>query len=548
MMSKTTVISGGTVADGTGGPLREADVAIVDGKIAAIGKGLKGDEVIDAKGAVVAPGFIDIHTHYDAQIMWDPSCSPSSYHGVTSVVMGNCGFGLAPCRPENHAKLVRMLVELEDMPASILEAGIKWNFTSFADYLNAVDKLRPSVNVAAYIGHSPIRIDVMGEAAYERTATDDEIARMAQIVKDGMAAGAAGFATSSAPGGRRSATAEVTEKELSALAHAMGSSGHGVMAAVPGGKSMSHTFMYDLQLQIKRPITWTALMAMPTGIHKEWAALHSEYHQKKGTKVYPQVSGRPQVAQTTLRNAFALRTPSMLALEGRPEEERFKCFNDPAWRAKNKEELSLIRFPVSWDRWMFAESERYPQYVGRNLDQVARERGEEPIDALFNISLEENLNTRFTVVQFNFQQEEVASLLNLDGAVLGLADSGAHPDQICDAVLPTDLLGTWVREKRVLSMEKAVRKLTGELADIFGFDRGYLRVGAPADVAVFDPDTIAPGPTRRVFDQPANGERIVADQTKGLRHVLVNGSPIRKDGQQLARGASGGAGQVLRSA
>jgi N-acyl-D-aspartate/D-glutamate deacylase len=327
----------------------------------------------------------------------------------------------------------------------------------------------------------------------------------------------------------------------------MGSSGRGVMAAMPGGKSMSHTFMYDMQAQIGRPITWTALMAMPNGLHKEWAALHQDYH-KRGAKVYPQVSGRPQVAQTTLRNAFALRTPSMLALEGCSEEERLKAFHDPAWRAKNAGELSLIRFPVSWDRWVFAESPRFPQFIGKTLEQVARERGEEPIEALYNISLDDGLATRFTVVQFNYQQEEVAGLLNLDGAVLGLADSGAHPDQICDAVLPTDLLGTWVRDKRVLPVEKAVRKLTGELADLFGFDRGYLRVGAPADVTVFDPDKIAPGPTRRVADQPAGGERIVADETKGLRHVLVNGSPIRRDGQQLPRNASGGAGKVLRSA
>jgi N-acyl-D-aspartate/D-glutamate deacylase len=544
-MTTTTIISGGLLADGTGGPLREADVAIAAGRVAAIGKDLKGDHVLDAKGAVVAPGFIDIHTHYDAQLFWDPACTSSSWHGVTTVVIGNCGFALAPCRPENRPKIVRMLVELEDMPASVLNAGIDWSFSSFADYLSAVETLRPSLNIAAYVGHSPIRIDVMGEAAYERPATDAEIARMATMVKEGMEAGAVGFATSSGPGGRRSVTALAEEREIMALARAMASSGRGVVALVPGGRSLPRARMYELQPDVGRPFTWTALLAMPDGSHREWAAIHRA-HRKWGTQVYPQVSGRPQVAQTTMRTAFALRTPSMLALEGSLEADRRRAYQDPAWRSGNAAELSRIAFPVTWDRWVVAESPRHPELIGANLEHIAAKRGILPVDALFDLALEDDLATRFTVVQFNYQEEDVAALLNTEGTVLGLADSGAHADQLCDAVLPTDLLGTWVREKRVMSLEKAVRKLTGELADLYGFDRGYLRTGAPADVVVFEPDSVAPGPTRRVVDQPAGGERIIADETKGLRHVLVNGTPIRLNGEQLPRGKNGGPGHVLK--
>jgi N-acyl-D-aspartate/D-glutamate deacylase len=545
-MNGRIIVSGGRVADGTGADLFEADVAIENGRIVEIGTGLEGDTVLDARGAVVAPGFIDMHTHYDAQLFWDPACTPSSWHGVTTVIIGNCGFALAPNRPENREKLVQMLVELEDMPANVLNAGIDWSFESFAEYLASVEALRPSLNIGAYVGHSPIRIDVMGTDAYDRAATDEEIGQMASIVRGAMDAGAIGFASSSAPTGRRSATGEADERELIALGRAMGKDGRGVMALVPGGKSLSRQRMYEMQPEIGRPITYTALMATADGAHREATALH-RVHLKLGTQVYPQVSCRPIVSMTTLRSAFALRAPTMLALEGKAEEERIQAFRDPAWRAKVTEELPGIAFPITWDRWTISESPSSPQYEGYTVEQLGTERGVAPLDAALDLSLEDGLATRFTVKQVNYQEDEVEKLLRLDGTVLGLADSGAHPDQICDAVLPTDLLGKWVRDKQVLSLPTAVRKLTGELADLFGLDRGYLRVGAPADITVFDPATIAPGPVRRVNDQPAGGERLIADEAVGLRHVLVNGVPIRRDGQPLPRESRGGPGQMLRS-
>lgn len=541
----TTVIKGGLVADGTGGPLRRADVAIEAGRIVAIGQGLGGERVLEADGAVVAPGFIDLHTHYDAQLFWDPACTPSSWHGVTTVIVGNCGFGLAPCRPENRARLVQMLVELEDMPAPVLEAGIDWAFTDFPGYLDAVAARRPSLNVGAYVGHSPIRIEVMGAEAYEREATEDETARMAAIVRDAMDAGAIGFATSSAPSGRRSVTGPAGFDELLALGQAMASSGRGLMAMVPGGRALSHAQLYDLQAQVGRPITWTAMLAMPGNSHRALADLHRE-HRARGAQVHPQVSCRPQVAMTTLRTAFSLRPPCMLALEGKPDAERLAAYRDPAWRARVAAETPDLRFFVAWDRWVVSESPTSPRLVGQSVEDIARARGVTPIDAVFDLVIQDDLDTRFTIVQFNFDEAEVAELLKLEGAVLGLADSGAHPDQIIDAVLPTDLLGKWVRDKRALPVETAVRKLTGELADLLGLDRGYLRVGAPADVTVFDPEKVGPGPVRRVADMPAGGERLIADEPGGMVHILVNGAPIREYGVQLPRRAEGGAGTVLR--
>ena len=541
----TTVIAGGLIADGTGAPLRKADIAVSDGRVVEIGEGLRGDYELNAQGAVAAPGFIDIHTHYDAQLFWDPACTSSSWHGVTSAVIGNCGFGLAPCRPENRPRLIRMLVEQEDMPGPVLEAGIDWSFSTFPEYLDAIARLRPSINIAAYAGHSPVRIEVMGDAAYERAATDEEISQMSSLVQEAMAAGAIGFASTSSPSGRRSATGHADEREIVALGRAMGSSGRGVMALVPGGVSLSRARMYEIQPGIGRPITWTAIMAMPDGSHREWAALHRA-HNKLGAKVHPQVSGRPQVAMTTMRSAFALRTTSMLALEGRPEAERIKAFRDPSWRSKVVSEYGDVRFPVSWDRWVLAESPTAPQLVGQSLLEIAAARGASPLDALFDLALEDDLSTRYKVTQFNYQESEVVELLSMEGAVLGLADSGAHPDQICDAVLPSDFLGKWVRDKKVMPLEKGVRKLTGEPADLFGLDRGYIRVGAPADITVFEPDTVAPGPVRRISDLPAGGDRLVADQPAGIRHILVNGQPVRVSGEQITNKDKGGPGVVLR--
>ncbi|MDI2128039.1 N-acyl-D-amino-acid deacylase family protein [Yinghuangia seranimata] len=546
-----TVLRGGLVADGTGGALYRADVALSAGRVTELGpdvEAMPGDRVLDASGCVVAPGFIDVHTHYDAQVFWDPACTPSSYHGVTTAVLGNCGFSLAPCRPDRRALMVRMLHDLEDMRTDTLEAGIGWGFATFGEYLDAVERLGPVINLAAYVGHSAVRIDVMGEEAYEREATDLEVAEMRMAVRDALAAGAIGFATSASPTGRRCPSRFAGAAETTGLLDELRDAGRGVASFVPGG-AFDHAALYELQPRIGRPFTWTALLALADGRHREWADLHRA-GTAAGADVHPQVTCRPLVAQTTLLAPFALRAASLAELEGSSMLLRAAAYRDRGWRDRLAAELAEGLLAPRWDRWFVAESGD-EALVGRTVAEVAEERDTAPLDCALDIALADDLATRFTVVLANDDEAEVADLLTLDGAVLGLSDAGAHPDQICDAVLPTDLLGGWVRDRGVLALPAAVRKLTGEPADLFGLaDRGYLRVGAAADVVVFDPAAIGPGPIRRVTDFPADADRLVADAPTGVRHVLVAGVPIRCEERQVDRPIDfwGHApGRVLRS-
>jgi N-acyl-D-amino-acid deacylase len=531
-MTQTVILRGGSIADGSGQPLFEADVAIADGRIVAIGEGLSGDVELSAHGAVVAPGFIDIHTHYDAQVLWDPTASPSCWQGVTTVVLGNCGFGVAPCRPENRPLIIKLLVDLEDMPRDALEAGIDWSFATFAEYLAALERVNTLINVAAYVPHSPMRFEVMGQEAYQRAATEPEIALITAMLAEAMEAGAAGFSTSSSPTGRPCPTRLVEERELVAMMRELKKSGRGVAAFVPGGPALSARRLYELQEEIGCTVTYTALMTSADGKHRERVALHDEFRER-GSDVHPQVSCRPLIAQVTMRTAFALRTPTHLAMEGVSDAERLAAYRDPAWRAVLADELTRAYQPPRWNLWTIVTSPTQPNFEGGNVATLAAASSKTPLDWVLDLVVQDELDTRIELVISNDDEPEVARLLNLEGAVIGLSDAGAHPDQICDAIQPLDLLGKWVREKGVMSLEAAVRKLSAEQAEMFGFDCGRIAVGAPADIVVFEPDVIGPGPRRRVTDLPAGAPRIIADQPTGLRHVLVSGVPIRRDHQSL---------------
>lgn len=543
-MSMEWVIRHGQVVDGTGAPAYRADVRISGGRIVEIGPEIRGDNELSAEGAVVAPGFIDIHTHYDAQILWDPLVSPSCWQGVTSVVIGNCGFGIAPCRPGNEPLLIRTLEDLEDMPRAALEEGIHWDFRSFPEYLDCIRSSRPLLNIAAYIGHTPVRLEVMGEAAYERTATETEIAAMAQLVADAMRNGAMGFATSSAPTGRRCATRLADEREIVQLLLELKKSGRGVAAFVPGGPSLSHRRMYELQHEIGRPFTWTALLTMPTPEFRHRIDVHKEF-MAKGADVHPQVTCRPLIAQTTLRTAFALRTPCHLALERSTDQVRLDAYASADWRRQLKSEMKNAFQPVQWHKFVVVQSPNHPDFHGQCILAIAERLGRDPVDCLFDLAVDDRLDTRFQVTLMNDDEVAVQELLGLKGVVMGLSDAGAHPDQICDAVMPVDLLSNWVRERKVLSLEAAIQKLTGEPAAMFGLDRGLIKVGMPADITVFVPGEIGVGPIRRVRDLPAGAERLIADKPTGIRHILVNGVAIRKDGAQLDLDPAARPGEIL---
>jgi N-acyl-D-amino-acid deacylase len=555
-MDAEIVIRGGTLIDGTGTPGRPADVAITGGRITEIGPGLRGGaRELDATGHVVAPGFIDIHTHYDAQVFWDPDLTPSSHHGVTSVIAGNCGFSIAPIHREGVGLLARTLQHVEDMSFDTLSVGVPWDeFETFPQYLDAIERRGVALNYGCYVGHTAVRLYVMGPAAYERPATADDLAAMQQVVADSMAAGAMGFASSASPthngdGGRPVPSRVADLDELRALLIPVRDAAKGVVALLPGGV-IPYPEVFALQRDIGRPFTWTALLTVKGFPYHEKLIAEHDAAREEGVEVWPQVSCRPLVFQMNMAEPFTLNSrPSFARLMDMDLEKRMAVYRDPAWRATTWEELTTGgRIPFNWASVSVAESPSRPDLEGRPVVALAEEKGCTPLDVVLDISLGDRLETRFRSVLANDDEEGIAWLLPRDDVLLGLADSGAHVSQLCDACFATDLLGNWVRDRNVMPLERAIYKLTGEPARVYGLhDRGTVEVGQAADLCVFDPDVVAPGPLRRVWDFPANGERLTADAPVGMAHVLVNGVPIRVDGSPSVEGLGRRPGTVLRA-
>ncbi len=541
--------------DGTGSPGSLADVAVTEGRISAVGPDLDGARVLEADGQVVCPGFIDIHTHYDAQVFWDPDLTPSSFHGVTTVIAGNCGFSIAPIRADGVSLLARTLQHVEDMSFDTLAAGVPWGeFETFPQYLDAVERRGTALNYGCYVGHTAVRLYVMGEDAYERAATEDEIATMQSVVADAMAGGAMGFASSASPthngdNGRPVPSRVADLAELRALLEPVKTCHRGVVALLPGG-TFPNKEVFRLQREVKRPFTWTALLTVKGYPYHEKVIAEHDAAWAEGVEVWPQVSCRPLVFQMNLAEPFTLNMrPTFAALMGKPREARIAAYRDPAWRATAWQDVSgrTGGLPLNWTQLSVAESAAHPELIGRPLVELADERDCTPLDVMLDVSLDDNLESRFWSVLANDDPEAIAWLLPRDNVLLGLADSGAHVSQLCDACFSTDLLGNWVREKGVMPLERAVHKLTGEPAGVYGLvDRGTVEVGKVADLCVFDPEAVAPGPLHRVHDFPADGERLTADAPAGMTHVLVSGVPIRTDGATDAEGLAERPGAVLR--
>ena len=556
-MTADIVIRGGSLVDGTGAPARTADIALTDGVVSDIGEGLDGKRVLDAGGHVVTPGFVDIHTHYDAQVFWDPALTPSCWHGVTSVVAGNCGFSIAPVRPEHRELLVRTLQHVEDMAPDTLFEGVPWaDFETFPQYFDAIEKRGTLLNYACYVGHTAVRLYVMGESGYERAANDDDVRGMQRVIAEALDAGAAGFATSASPThngdkGRPVPSRVADLDEVRALVAPLRDAHKGVVALLPGEK-VTHDDVFDVQRAAERPVTWTALLTVKGYPWHERIMAANTAARAEGSEVWPQVSCRPLTFQMNLREPFTFNMrPAFQELMDRPLDQRMAAYRDPAWRARAWEELSGKAkrvIPMNFDALGVAESSKHPELVGRRVVDVADERGCTPFDFMLDLSLEEDLETRFTSVLANNDPDAIAWLLPQDTVLFGLADSGAHVSQLCDACFATDLLGNWVRDKRVMPLERAIHKLSGEPAAVFGLrDRGTLEVGKAADVVVFDFDRVDPGPLRRIRDFPADGERLVADQPVGVRHVIVNGTVIREDEQVVPGALEQKPGRLLRS-
>lgn len=538
-----------SVIDGSGRPARPADVAIDGDRIAAVAEPGTltpgaGTEVVDLDGLVLAPGFIDIHTHYDAQILWDGDLTPSSWHGVTSVVMGNCGFAMAPTRPEHRDVIVRTFENVEGMSMDALNAGIDWCFETFPEYLAAIDARAKRLNVGALVGHSTLRLFVMGPE--ERPATDAEVQRMQALLAEAIELGAIGFSTSRQPNhqgafGRPVPSRFADVEEVYALTSVLGDLGRGVVEVSIGPGLFVEQFS-DMAVRYGVPVTWTALVARAD---RPGAALRTvERGAALPGEVYPQIACRPIVMQMNLADPTPLgevdEWKEVLAL---PRPQRADLYRDPSWRDRARP-TTLAKWAPRWSKTDVEETTIHRALAGRKLDRLAEERGTTPFDLMLDLALEEGLATRFRVVMDNDGDDEIADLLADRRTLLGLSDAGAHAPQLCDACYSTHLLGHWVRERGALSLEDAVWRLTGQPHHAFRIaERGLVQEGFYADLVAFDPATVGTTPVERVHDQPGGADRLLVGST-GVEHMWVNGVATRRDGEELPGVAPG---RLLRS-
>jgi N-acyl-D-aspartate/D-glutamate deacylase len=533
-------ITGGTVIDGSGRAGFVADLAIRDGSIAAIGASSgSAYRELDARGLIVAPGFVDVHTHYDAQILWDRRLSISPWHGVTTAVMGNCGFGIAPTRPEHRDLILETLKVVEGMSLPALQAGLgrDWPFISFPDYLAALERRGVAINVGALVGHTPLRLFVMGPEAATRAASASEIAQMCALLREALGAGALGLGTSrgATHNGFRglpvpSRVADV--EELRALARVLGEFA-GPILQIARANAAYLELMAELGTLSKGTVTYAALFAdsesqgPPQPIQKRIAEINAG-----GSRIVPQVSCRPVMFDYDFREPFMLGWAPCVAALGRLSfEERRAAYADGAFRRELAATLQAQRPAFLRNtRLSHIPIEGGGELLDRSVEEEAGRRGVAPLDFLLDLALATNLELRVCTAVANSDESRVSELLRDRGALVALSDAGAHANQICDACYPTYLLGHWVRDRRAVTIEEGVRLLTSRPAEVFALaGRGLLAQGYAADIVVFDADTVAAGPLVRVNDLPGGAERLISEG-RGIKAVIVNGKVLRQDG------------------
>jgi N-acyl-D-amino-acid deacylase len=556
-MTYNLKITGGTIVDGTGKPGFAGDIGIKDGKVVALGKADgPATTTIDATGKIVSPGFVDVHTHYDAQILWDRMLTISPWHGVTTTVIGNCGFGVAPTKAIHRKLIMQTLEKVEGMSLEALQSGLgeSWPFETFPQYLDTLDKRGSSINVAALFGHTPLRMYVMGEESTERAATADEIRAMKNLMREAMEAGAIGFGTSvsvshNGYAGKPVPSRQATVEEMDALVSVMGDIKRGLMQ-ITIGREFSTRHMAEVSRKYGVTVTWTALLSHlygPDG-HRKQLDLAAE-QRKSGAMVIPQVSCRPLNFEFTFAEPFifdVMKFMNELAIEdAKAPGTRRRAYADPAWREKLRSEVTPL-FQRWWDRVVIAWAPSAKELEEQPLAEAAARLGKDPVDLALDLALANDLQARFRMAVMNFDEKEVAELITDPHTIIALSDAGAHASQLCDACYSTYLLGHWVRERKTFTVEQAVHNLTQRPAEMFGItDRGLLAEGRPADVVVFDAKTVGPGPLKRVYDLPAGADRLVSEAS-GIDAVIVNGKLIRRDGRDAVAASDKLPGRLLR--
>ncbi len=552
------VIRGATLVDGLGHEPRRADLAVKDGCITAIGE-IKdqGAEMIDADGLVLAPGIVDVHTHYDAQVTWDATLSPSPSLGVTTAVMGNCGFGIVPAPPAARDLVIRNLSVVEGMDLDALRQGIAWDFESFSDYMAMLRRRGAYANLAVLAGHSTIRTAVMGEDASQRQdATPEELARMKSMVADAMDNGAIGLGASyslnhSGYGGVPMPSTIAPVSELDALVGAMGPRGRGVIAIASGVKTPQE--LEPMAAKYGRPFFQGTGMAMyneqepnrSLRIFDDCAAAI-----RRGNGLYVQIPCQPLSFDFTMANAYPFYSHSAFdPIKAFTPEQLKSVFRDPSWRAKFRENAKNPRpgmiFQGNWDRVMVAVAHKASnaKYMNRYAAEIAKTEHRDPLDVMLDLSLDEDLETAFLGRFLNVGDEGVARLLKHEAGVVALSDAGAHLIYMCDAGFGLHFLAHWVRERGDFDLVEGIRRLTSHPADLYGIqNRGRLAVGAQADLLLFDPATVGISPAERVADLPGGGRRTIRRPT-GVHGVFCNGVKTF-DGKDYVKHAKG-PGHVL---
>jgi N-acyl-D-aspartate/D-glutamate deacylase len=526
--------------DGSGTEPAIKDVAVQQGKIRAIGHCLSepATQVVDAAGLALMPGIIDSHTHFDAQITWDPYVRPSPALGVTTAVIGNCGFTIAPCRPADREITMRNLTQVEGMSLDVLREGIDWGFETFAQYMAQLRRRGSAVNIAAYIGHSSVRTYVMGKDASTRTATDDEIAQMRQIVREAMRAGAVGFASSTSPahngeGGLPMPSRLAEDREMAALVNAMGESGRGVYMLTKGGHT-AVSFLESLAASSGRPVMIAALLHNSTNPQAVFNDLDDiAQANTRGRRLIGQVSCCPLTMDFTLASPYPVEglqgwKPALGlsggALKAVLADTRFRA----ALRAELASSASFRLFNGEWDRVQVVEVARPENavYEQKNIADIARAGTRDPLDVMLDIAIAEDLKTVFTAELLNIDEDAVGRMLNHPYSIVSLSDAGAHLTFFNDAGFGLHLLGHWARDLGAMAMSEAVRRLTAHPAAVFGMkDRGLIREGFAADLLLFELDSVGRGPKHRVFDLPGGAPRLTTDAI-GVHGVWVNGTRV----------------------